>query len=1045
MHNYLLCTLICLLSHTVFGQTDVFFRRAEIFFVAGQPKKALTAYDEALKEANKTNDIYSQVKAMLGVGDAQATLLLLKESRTNFENAIALGEQHFEKNDVQIAKGYRLLAFSYFQLGKFKKSFSYFNLSEELYLSNPKTPPIEIARLYNDWGRTYGRAGQYDKHKECLDKVRQILIVEGHGTPQDIADMYTHEGKYFERIGKYDKQLASLRKAIDTWTKAGYPNHMQVSNNYHMLATNYQYRGEQEQRLYYLQKALAIRLNAVGENHPRTAVTYSHLGSYYGSQKDYEKAITYHEKAIQILIDNGHHENPVTAMFYYRLGDSNRMNKRFETAIELYKKAGNIWAKKFEDKHPYNARMELYMAICYEKLKQPEKAYELYLQSLNTRLKIFGNQHPLLSKNYIALGKHFSKKKDYKKALQYYQTAMTNLSDNFDSQDIRSNPSLDKMHSSLFLLNALYNKGIALFRLYKTQTHDQKDLEFSLETYHLCANLIDSIRISYSSENAKQDLTERWLPTYKRGVQAAYELYDLTQDKRYIEQAFYFAEKSKATVLKEALQDANAKRYSGMPDSLLAKENQFKVLINSLHQQYHESNLKNDTTQMNLMQERLLETSRKLAAFVGYLEQNYPDYFHLKYKNEIDNISDIQAKMNSNSVLIEYVIARRIIYIFAISKNDFAMWKQPHKMRLPRKIRAFRKGLTNFDFIQNSPKEADKLYTRHAFHLYKILLQKIVERFGKKQGIEQLIIVPDGVLGYVPFELLLTQKPDLDKINYKTLPYLIKDYRISYAYSAMLGIAQKQEGKNKKSKSLKSFGGFAPSYDNTENDSIASFRKGYLPLLGAKREVNSIAKLLKGDAWSNGEATEQQFKNIATDYRIVHLSMHGLLDDDNPLYSKLVFTKDTSKMEDNFLTVAELYNLELNAQLAVLSACNSGIGSLKRGEGVMSLSRAFAYAGTPSVVMSLWTVPDETTADLMIDFYGHLDKNVSIDAALRNAKLNYLKKIEDPLYAHPYFWGGFVGIGEMGCIEQNEGFNWWWFLIGIGCFLGIVGLGKWYQ
>ena len=230
----------------------------------------------------------------------------------------------------------------------------------------------------------------------------------------------------------------------------------------------------------------------------------------------------------------------------------------------------------------------------------------------------------------------------------------------------------------------------------------------------------------------------------------------------------------------------------------------------------------------------------------------------------------------------------------------------------------------------------------------------------------------------------------------------------------------------KKNRAAKTFGGFAPSYDiKKKNDSLAyrspvlTLRGDYLRNLpGALKEVNFATTLFNGTPFIAEKATEGIFKQRAKDFRILHLGMHSFLDDNYPLLSHLVFAQNNSDtLNDNSLTINELYGMGLNADLAVLSACNTGMGELSRGEGVISLSRAFAYAGVPSTVMSLWEVEDGATSDIIQYFYENLKAGQSKDEALKNAKVRYLNECKSTTEAHPFFWTGLIAVGNLDAMD----------------------------
>jgi CHAT domain-containing protein len=261
---------------------------------------------------------------------------------------------------------------------------------------------------------------------------------------------------------------------------------------------------------------------------------------------------------------------------------------------------------------------------------------------------------------------------------------------------------------------------------------------------------------------------------------------------------------------------------------------------------------------------------------------------------------------------------------------------------------------------------------------------------------------------------LLKEIPDTEKLNYKGLPWLIRNHAISYSSSATIYFEQSSQAE--KDLTSRNLIAFAPSYNyvrtvrnGTEDDTLAF---NLLPILGTEEEVKSISEIYKTRRLFDSRASEENFKKMAPDYRILHLAMHTVIDNQQPLYSKLVFTKpDKSSPEDGYLNTFELFNLRLRGELAVLSACNTGTGKLERGEGIISLARGFFYSGIPSVVMTLWEIEDHSSADLMEMFYRNLKKGLEKDIALQQAKIDYLDQT-DHLHAHPYFWAGFVSIGK---------------------------------
>ena len=226
---------------------------------------------------------------------------------------------------------------------------------------------------------------------------------------------------------------------------------------------------------------------------------------------------------------------------------------------------------------------------------------------------------------------------------------------------------------------------------------------------------------------------------------------------------------------------------------------------------------------------------------------------------------------------------------------------------------------------------------------------------------------------------------------------------------------------------------FAPSF--TQNQALIAERSGPSALKFNQQEVERIHQYLSGKLIKGSDANESTFYQLAPQSQLLHLATHGIANDDDPLQSGLYFSTEKDTLEDGFLSALEIYGMQLDADLAVISACNTGYGKLAAGEGVMSLGRAFSYAGCKSILMSLWLANDQSTAQLMDRFYYYLKKGQSKEKALRQAKLDYLTEA-NMINAHPYFWAGIIAVGDMSPIRLQSGvFNWKW---GMLVFVGLL-------
>ncbi|HZL76895.1 MAG TPA: CHAT domain-containing protein, partial [Bacteroidales bacterium] len=274
---------------------------------------------------------------------------------------------------------------------------------------------------------------------------------------------------------------------------------------------------------------------------------------------------------------------------------------------------------------------------------------------------------------------------------------------------------------------------------------------------------------------------------------------------------------------------------------------------------------------------------------------------------------------------------------------------------------------------------------------------------------KNLIIIPDEEIGWLSFDAFLKNKPPAGQKDFDGLHFLIQDYTFSYGYSSSLIFS-----KNRMNKIGAKVYAFSPDYSGN-----GSSGKGFSSLTGAGNEIISIFRWFKGKSFRGESATKANFIALLNDPAIFHLAMHSLPDSNNSKYSYLMFDSHNLPDED-----ASLYNYEISlarikSPMVVLSACNSGTGTLYYGEGLMSLARSFTLAGASSVIRTAWEINDEASVSIMTQFYYHLSKGKEKNEAMRLAKLEYIKKAS-PSYADPYFWAAYEVLGDNSPVAHNR-------------------------
>jgi len=581
------------------------------------------------------------------------------------------------------------------------------------------------------------------------------------------------------------------------------------------------------------------------------------------------------------------------------------------------------------------------------------------------------------------------------------------LAPSFDSKEIKNNPDPKKVLSKLALVKVLKEKLEALHLLYKKNGQLQ-DLKIAFATAQDIIKTLDLLKPEFESKVDKQFLISQMYPAFHSMVTIAYDLYETTKESKYIDDAFYFTEKSKSILLLEAARSTQATSYGGIPEQIIDQEQQFRANIIHLEKKYF-----NQKSNMVIF-DSLFKLKNRYYNFISDIEQDYPKYYDLKYNAEVISLEETAAEIVNGKALLSYFSTNTDLFLIVLENDTKSFYKIPWSTKDKASITKFYtlvSKLNNKD-ISNIHKEGTILYEK--------LLKNALNEIKSKE----LIIISDDILNYIPFEALSTSENPGD--------YLIKEYQISYANSATMLKELKAKEKAKKNQLL----AFAPAFDQNTSK-VSADRSNFGPLLHNTTEVANIMNYFPGKSITGSEASLQSFSENSQAYNMIHFATHAAANDENPDYSYLAFTStDTTK--NNLLYVKDLYGYTLTTDLVTLSACQTGLGKLQKGEGMLSLAKGFSYAGAKSLVTTLWKINDQTTSELMQEFYKNLDDSMPKDMALREAKLAYLKNADDDLLTHPYFWSGFMISGDVAPLQSNNSNLWWLFLLVIPVLILVV-------
>jgi CHAT domain-containing protein/tetratricopeptide (TPR) repeat protein len=875
-----------------------------------------------------------------------------------------------------------------------------------------------------------------------------------------LAENSYYDEDAFPRISRYYDELMSIWEVVGKKEQRKYAvlagNHfMAVEQNFEKAATYFfkiidskAFNKQEKRRIYsnlselYLQKkdlnrALEYGSKALEEENKksilylrqltRSGKIYKELGNYVAARKCFLEAQ-------KLLPPEKSLEKDPFAKINYVYVYSGLLG--IELKNENLKKAAS-YVKVIEKNLPYlldqgqgayilsNPLMEYYT------IKNDTSKYlDLEQTLLQTR---DASQFAFYSKTLTRRGDYWFKQKKLDKALYLYNGALDLLKSTGSNEMVVYTQ--DEPHALVTL-----TKKLDLLYWKKQHGGSAENEQDFYRTTQQARTVLDQIRQSLTTQEAKQKLLDNAPRIYEYSLEAIWNLYQSSKNEAYLEEMFVLIEKSKAILLSEALNEDLAQHFGGVPDTLRVEE---KRLVNDI--KIYESKLldaqnKNKTSNVATFQNILLEKRADLDQLKKDLEESYPKYYDLKFQDRITTIESVQTVLEKQkATFISYFVGKRNLYVLTLTNKDIGVRVESlSKNKNPnffRDLRSLKRQISDVSDIKFFTKKEFKYLSTLSHRLYQLLLEP--EQVTSKK----LIISADGLLHYIPFEVLLTQKVERETINFKGLPYLLREHEISYQYTASLWL-ELLEKRKLLAKNNAGILGMAATYHqpfiNIPQDRM-ELRQNLIELEGAKNEVYFLKQTYKGKFWMEDLATEANLKKSSGDYAIVHLALHGLVNNKMPMKSGLVFTENGDTIEDNFLFAYELSSLNLNTNLLVLSACSTGEGTYQKGEGVLSLGRGFMYAGASSILTTLWQINDQSTQRIMQYFYQNLYEGMDKDVALQQAKLSYIKEAKGEI-GHPVFWAAYVLLGDTGTVAIYSKNSFWWWGIPIGgLLLGVLG------
>ncbi len=924
----------------------------------------------------------------------------------NIEKGFSIANKYFSNTNAdELNEMVNLVRFKgvlYKNFSNHDKALLYFNKSSEYNLKLKKLDSLNY--LINESKLLYGISIIYmlDRNKDlALSYLKKSLNIQ-KSLPFDpdfnLSIIYLN-------IGSVYKDYMDLESATQFYMKAKESNNNKY-NNFQLIDSyiNNQIGKilfDQEryiESLDYLQKSLYRKTKLFGSDHVNVADGNSAVAMAYLKNGNFDKAI-------------------------------NHVNNALRTYIKLY----GINASEVAD--AYLKLGELYYS---------KHEYITTNQYLNLALKIqtelFGEKHYLIAKTYNKLGDVYSKLNNQNEAINYYQQAIIANVIGFNDRNFLNNPDLDlKVFTNTDLLRSLQKKAEVLNMLYKTNKNKTENIISAFKTYKLSFELSNMIRQDHKSEEAKMIIGENNKPIYYKALDVAYEINDLSEDID-MSDVFDFMEAARNSTLYSMIHELEASRYSGIPESLLNKNNDLKKDLTYFKTQIEKSKLlsiEKDTAIIRQYEKRYFELFVKQDSIIGKIKEKYTTFNKKNSVAKLVSVEELQKELDSNVALIEYFTGDTSIYISIVTHEKYHIKKISIDSSLKDQTIKYYKTISKWG--------SKRLIANLSHKLYDKLIRPFEDLIVGK---EKLIIIPDEYLFYIPFETLCRSTISEDEeILFSKLPYLIRDFDISYYFSATLWLKGKKKSNQNlmRKNQLNTFCAFAPVFTDDNHDILRPFSflsdstnryvwrsitvdgKKFRPLPYTKKEVDTLTQLfqqkgMKAESFLFKEANEKNFKSTIKDFQFIHIATHGFSNNNDPNLSGLLFSQETNNSnnnktytindihnEDGILYSAEMYNLNINADLVVLSACETGIGKLRIGEGLIAMTRGFIYAGVPNTIFTLWKVSDSHTHGLMITLYEEILKGNSYSKSLQVAKL---KMIHNETTAFPILWSGFLLIGQ---------------------------------
>ncbi len=908
-------------------------------------------------------------KALIVQGDQLRRQGKYLQALSVYTTALSVGEQIADKTGM--ARALLLIGVVHYRQGNYDLSLD--SLQKSLALSELLGDQAAVADALSDMAIVHYLQANYNSALEYYKK--SLALSESLGMKGEIANSLNGIGIIHYRQGNYDLTLDYYRKALALREALG--NKTGIAYSLNNLGGVYQVLGNYGLALGYYQRSLALR--EMMNDTPEIPVVLANIGSLHQLQGNYGLALEYYQKSLKMTETLGDKKGIAYALSM--MGEVYRAQGNYIQALEYYKKSLRL-EEAMGDKQKIAGSLNSIGQV-YEAQGSYTQALEYYQKSLDLSKELGLKLE--IARTLINIGAVYNLQGHYSMAVELLESA-TNIARQIGRRDT--------------LWDARTTVGGA-YRALNQPAQARQAFEEAIVT-------VESLRAQVAGgEQEQQRFFENKISPYHAMVELL-----VAQNKP--DEALTYAERAKARVLLDVLQSGRSDIAKAMTAQEKEHERRLRSELVSFNSQVSREGVRAqpDQTRLADLKARLQKARLEYEAFQTSL---YAAHLELRVqRGEAKTVTlEETAKLlpDAQSALLEYVVTDEKTYLFVLTAGSDTTRGtaklQSHTLAIKRKdltehVAALRQQLAKRDLT----------FRPTASKLYDLLLSPAR---AELQGKQTLVIVPDGALWELPFQALLDAQGR----------YLIEDHALSYAPSLtvlreMAKLRRQRKGGSASSKTLLAMGNPALGNETVERVRLVHRDDRLNPLPEAEREVKTLGQLY-GAAQSRvyvaGDAREDRLKAEAGRFGVLHLATHSILNDASPMYSQVVLAQSAEgASEDGLLEAWEIMNLDLNADVVVLSACETGRGRVGAGEGVIGLTWALFVAGSPTTVVSQWKVESASTTSLMLEFHrnrqdGIKKSHVSTAKALQGAAFKMLRTTE---YRHPFYWAGFVVVGDGG-------------------------------